>query len=262
MQGSWMRLSPHDFDLLQKAILDLYDYRNAAEFRTAAPRILLEVIRADDFSMMDCEVDLSSQALKITDAWEMQGRFSEPARLAALERSAWNHPFTQHMMKTGDPNALKFSDFFTMRQLRNTKFYDEAYRPAEVGRLLGALIVRGANTISTLNSIRGANDRDFSERDRLILSLLRPHFDLARRNAERVTACRGAKARALDAFCLTPREREIAFWMARGKTNLEISSILATRIRTVEKHIENILGKLGVENRTAAALIVAPADSA
>src|SRR5262249_7321769 len=103
-------------------------------------------------------------------------------------------------------------------------------------------------------------DRDFTERDRLMLNLLRPHFDLARRNAERVTARRAAKAETLDAFCLTPREREIALWMARGKTNFEISSILETRVRTVEKHIENILKKLGVENRTAAALIVAPAD--
>ncbi|MGH7972951.1 MAG: response regulator transcription factor [Limisphaerales bacterium] len=48
---------------------------------------------------------------------------------------------------------------------------------------------------------------------------------------------------------LTPREGEIAQWIARGKTNPEIGMILALSPRTVEKHVEHILSKFGVENR-------------
>ncbi len=57
-------------------------------------------------------------------------------------------------------------------------------------------------------------------------------------------------ARALR---LTPREAEVLLWVSRGKTNRDIGEILAASPRTVTKHMEHILGKLGVETRTAAA---------
>jgi DNA-binding CsgD family transcriptional regulator len=51
---------------------------------------------------------------------------------------------------------------------------------------------------------------------------------------------------------LTNRETEILFWISQGKTDGEIGLILNISIRTVQKHVENIFNKLGVENRTAA----------
>lgn len=53
---------------------------------------------------------------------------------------------------------------------------------------------------------------------------------------------------------LTPRETEILFWIAQGKTNAEIGTILGAAPATVKKHVENLLPKLGVETRLAAAL--------
>ena len=53
---------------------------------------------------------------------------------------------------------------------------------------------------------------------------------------------------------LTNRETQIAFWIGEGKTNHEIGLILSIGTRTVEKHVEHVLAKLGVENRTTAAL--------
>jgi len=52
---------------------------------------------------------------------------------------------------------------------------------------------------------------------------------------------------------LTPREKEVLVWVAMGKTNVEIGSIMSLSVRTVEKHLQNIFQKLGVETRTAAA---------
>ncbi|MBI3801746.1 MAG: helix-turn-helix transcriptional regulator [Deltaproteobacteria bacterium] len=52
---------------------------------------------------------------------------------------------------------------------------------------------------------------------------------------------------------LTSRETEVLFWVMQGKTNLEIATILEARSRTVQKHLERIYRKLGVETRTAAA---------
>jgi DNA-binding NarL/FixJ family response regulator len=55
---------------------------------------------------------------------------------------------------------------------------------------------------------------------------------------------------------LTPREAEVLYWVAQGKTNPEIGLILAVSVATVKKHVEHIFEKIGVENRSAAILRV------
>jgi len=52
---------------------------------------------------------------------------------------------------------------------------------------------------------------------------------------------------------LTDREVEILRWTAIGKTAWEIGSILKISERTVNFHLQNLMGKLGVHNKTHAA---------
>jgi DNA-binding NarL/FixJ family response regulator len=54
-------------------------------------------------------------------------------------------------------------------------------------------------------------------------------------------------------FKLTQRESEVLHWVIKGKTNRDIGEILGTSPRTVNKHLEHVFVKLGVETRTAAA---------
>ena len=54
-------------------------------------------------------------------------------------------------------------------------------------------------------------------------------------------------------FTITKRESEVLYWLANGKSNKEIAVILDMSVRTVNKHLEQVFPKLGVENRTAAA---------
>lgn len=56
-------------------------------------------------------------------------------------------------------------------------------------------------------------------------------------------------------FSVTGREADVLLWIANGKTNREIGQILEMSPRTVNKHLEQIFKKLGVENRTSAAAI-------
>jgi DNA-binding CsgD family transcriptional regulator len=51
---------------------------------------------------------------------------------------------------------------------------------------------------------------------------------------------------------LSIREAEVLEWVAEGKRNREIATILGLSPRTVEKHVQNIMEKIGVETRTAA----------
>lgn len=58
-----------------------------------------------------------------------------------------------------------------------------------------------------------------------------------------------------EQFALTGREADVLCWIAKGKTNREIGQILDMSPRTVNKHLEQIFKKLGVENRTSAAAV-------
>lgn len=56
-------------------------------------------------------------------------------------------------------------------------------------------------------------------------------------------------------FDLTVRESEVLVWLARGKSNSEIAIILDISPRTINTHLVQIFRKLGVENRTSAAIL-------
>ncbi len=64
----------------------------------------------------------------------------------------------------------------------------------------------------------------------------------------------GAEERLLAArHGLTERESDVLLWISRGKSNREISEILGIAPRTVNKHLEQIFEKMGIENRASAA---------
>ena len=52
-------------------------------------------------------------------------------------------------------------------------------------------------------------------------------------------------------FALTVREGQVLLWIAKGKSNRDIGEILGLSARTVNKHLEQIYVKLGVENRAS-----------
>ncbi|HUA51262.1 MAG TPA: DNA-binding response regulator, partial [Candidatus Sulfotelmatobacter sp.] len=54
---------------------------------------------------------------------------------------------------------------------------------------------------------------------------------------------------------LTAREAEVLLWIMRGKSNRDVATILGLSPRTVNKHLEQMFAKLGVENRTSAAAL-------
>ncbi|MBV9359635.1 MAG: response regulator transcription factor [Chloroflexi bacterium] len=76
------------------------------------------------------------------------------------------------------------------------------------------------------------------------------HPEVARRLMQQVTTPRQPDAVAE----LTGREREVLSLVARGRSNKEIARELVVSERTVKGHVSNILGKLGLQDRTQAAL--------
>ena len=54
---------------------------------------------------------------------------------------------------------------------------------------------------------------------------------------------------------ITLREAEVLLWLSYGKSNSDISDVLTISPRTVQKHLEHIYEKMGVETRSSAAAI-------
>ena len=84
---------------------------------------------------------------------------------------------------------------------------------------------------------------DFSESDRALLTLVRPHLHQAYLDAER---------RRHPVPRLTPRQWELLHLLAPGRTNTQIARRLGVSEGTVRTHLENIYERLQVSSRTAA----------
>ena len=59
----------------------------------------------------------------------------------------------------------------------------------------------------------------------------------------------------IAAFGLTPREAEVLSWVAQGKGNADIGTLLNMTERTAKQHVSSCFQKMGVENRSAATLM-------
>lgn len=62
-----------------------------------------------------------------------------------------------------------------------------------------------------------------------------------------------AASNSLNASMLTAREQAVAVLLARGMSNPHIASELTISVHTAQRHVENILGKLGFSSRTRVA---------
>ena len=88
-----------------------------------------------------------------------------------------------------------------------------------------------------------------------MLARIRVHLTNARLLRLATETSSGRKHELRKDFGLTSREAEVLSWLSKGKTNRDIAQILGLSPRTIDKHLEQIYAKLGVENRTAAAAI-------
>ncbi len=121
------------------------------------------------------------------------------------------------------------------------------------------LITRSGRRLTLALHAMGGN-ADHTDTDGAAPPMGTDSADIADSTEWLIVASEADDAALLDAmvqtFKLTHREAEVLHWVARGKTNRDIGDILALSPRTVTKHMEHILPKLGVETRTAAAGLV------
>ena len=184
----------------------------------------------------------------------MPGEQSEEE--AALYWAVGPCPITRYRARTGDLRALTMSDVIGRRQYHELPLYREYFQPVGLDHVLDVGLSIANQELRSLVLFRAADDPDFSGRDRDVLDLLRPHL---RAREARAELYRRTQAGSLPDAApgdlpepLTPREREVIYLAAQGKSNAEIASVLWVTPGTVKKHLENIYGKLHVGSRAAA----------
>jgi DNA-binding CsgD family transcriptional regulator len=149
----------------------------------------------------------------------------------------------------GAATAIRWSDFYTNPELKNTPFYADCVRPyfRDEYSLQVTLPTLPGNT-RTVALFRDSG-ADFTERDRLALQLLRPHLHDVYVDAER---------RRHGVPHLSPREREVLQLVAQGHSNADVARVLFISVATVRKHMEHIFDRTGVRTRSAAAALALP----
>jgi hypothetical protein len=102
-------------------------------------------------------------------------------------------PVVAQYVRTRDPSAKKISDFLNRRAFHRLGIYAENYRRTGVEYQMTFMIERLPKQASPTIAIaldRGRGERDFSERDRLVLNVLRPYLESAYANVETLAAMR------------------------------------------------------------------------
>jgi len=162
-----------------------------------------------------------------------------PEDRAAFDRHFHEHPLVRFHAYLGGRVPQRISDSVPFEQFRRSALYNDYYRRIRIDHALALPIyVRDGLLVSfVLNRTR----RDFTDRERALLEVLRPHLARIYRRINTVGQ-------------LTAREAEVLRWVAAGKSDAQIGAILRISARTVQKHLQNVYDKLGVETRTAAAM--------
>ncbi len=150
---------------------------------------------------------------------------------------------------TPNGGARRISDCVSDAAFRRHAIFGEYYQRLGIDRVIAVPVVAGPGHV--MSYVLNRKGLDFSDCERDLLDALRPALANLYRFA--MLAGDGPLERSTGTP-LTPREEEVLRWVAAGKTDLQVAAILGTSVRTVQKHLENAYVKLGVENRTAAAM--------
>lgn len=350
------RLTQQDLHTLNTTVRHLYAHGELKTFPVQSLAALSQVVPANILGYN--EVNLSRKRLvAVTDPPDTH----TPNDEQIMSQYLHEQPVVTAYRRTHDGRASKISDFLTRRQFHRLTLYNEFYRQRRTEDLMAIMLPAPASLTIAYAFTRSR--RNFTERDRLVLNLLRPHLIQAYTNATLATQVRqealqlkqaleesnngiviltdqgcvqmmSDRARqwlqayfgrvvrpharrlpddlwrwvrqqhaalatkggmppprvplvvqgegkrlvvrmltdqadgqilvlleeqlthftpaSLAPLWLSPRESEILYWIARGKTNKEVAALLGLSPHTVRTRLEDIYQKLGTKTRTAA----------
>jgi len=246
-----MNLRRADFEAILDVLARIDSVARPDPYSRDALDLLSTLVPCDRVGYDEADID----AQRFLDATP------ETAEGDALYWATGPCPITDYRVRTGDPTAARISDVIGRTRWHELPLYREYYQPVGWDHILDLNLSPARQAYRTLTLFRGRDVPDFTERDRAVLELLRPHLRAREARAELARLASGAAPdvedtqRPRDAR-LTIREREIVALVGAGKTNAEIAAELWVTPATVKKHLENVYLKLDVGNRAAAVNLI------
>ncbi|NTI78741.1 helix-turn-helix transcriptional regulator [Rhizobium rhizogenes] len=129
-------------------------------------------------------------------------------------------------------------------ELMRTEFYNDFLKRDGLHHGINVFLFEGDRDLGDFRLWRSAKSPDFNEREKLLLDTISPFLKKAMANSsERYEN-------------LTPRERQIAFLVARGLRDREISDMLNIGFSTVRTHLNKAMEKKGCSNRAELAVLI------
>ncbi len=174
-------------------------------------------------------------------------------RLESINHNLQTHPVIvglgiEETMKIPE-DIVTTCDFGSLREIRNTAIYHEAYRHIEIENhaVVEFYDHKGEGVMICFN-----HNKEFSSEQKLMVQMIRDNLELA---YMKLTKSADYEHALVTLGCidyisdLTKREREVLPLIVKAKSNAEMAIILGISIRTVEKHVSSLFEKTGFENR-------------
>src|SRR5215469_14169682 len=227
------RLNHRDWESLVGALREVYAEADATEL----PRTIVRTLRR----LIPCglvaynEIDPRTNSALIIFDRDAPEVFE---KLPAFEAHIPEHPHIRHYRATVDRHAYRTSDFLSHREFRELGIYREFYRQVGVRTQLACLYSEGGATQEVgiaLNRYTG----DFSDRDCLMLQLLKSHLWQAKLNAERFTQAREQTEAVSEA--LVSLNRAVVLADHRG----EIRWLMPASVQLLERYFPGAMKDAG-----------------
>jgi DNA-binding CsgD family transcriptional regulator len=220
----------------------------ADEFARRGVECLAQLFGAELTTLSTCDLDGGHRAV-VSD---------QPGAISRREIEVFDHYFHAHPLvrehgRNPAATTKRIDDLLPDGAFRRTPLFNEYYRRIGIDHVMAVPIHVDRRFL--VSFVLNRSETPFSPRDRDLAEVVRPHLASLYRlgvSSERTRQLPADAPFDRAAAPLTPREREVLDWVAAGKTNRDIAAILGASPRTVEKHLERVYEKLGVETRIAA----------
>lgn len=187
--------------------------------------------------------------------WSIVDPPMPPEAHEVFYRLADQNPLAERHMRTRDGRPYRLSDVVTQAQFHQTDLYREFYASIGVEYQISFALPSAGEAILAIALSRC--ERDFTDDERELLTLARPHLTQIYRNAIIHSAVIARAGRppdqsALQALGLTPAQANVLRLIATGHSAADISNDLGISERTVHKHLQRVHKTIGVSSSAAA----------
>ena len=183
-------LTQRDIRALVACVAEISALRDLDAFRDHVVRAIAKVVPAEVIAYT--EIGFGQPTARVFHP----AHVVTPDLRQTFEHHKHEHPLITHFSENPQARAAKISDFLTQREFRRLGLYDEFFRQIGVDHQM--VVGLPAPSPRVVGVALNRSGLDFSERDRLLLSALRPHIVQALRNAESFSQMKGEVALVLQ----------------------------------------------------------------